>query len=153
VISTGDTLWFELDGTPSHTPAWQAINAVDLQQPAERRGTEPWIVPGASGGIPQPMRAKPTERIIDVQVFGYCDSDGVPTDEWAGMRANLAALRAAWGDLPATPDSTRTLVLHDVDAGDTTGEVQVLGFVWTRNEMPAKSVVSLRILLPMGELS
>lgn len=152
--NTGDALWFDLDGCPSHTPAWQAVNAIDLQLPAERRGTEPFIVPGAAGSVAMPMRANPTERVIDVQVWGHVDPDGTYlADEWEGIRANLATLRAAWGDLPATPDSTRTLTVHDRATVDTSGAVQVIDFAWSHDQMPVKSVLSLRLLLPLGELA
>lgn len=153
MINTGTSLWFELDGVPSHTPAWQAINAIDLLQPAQRRGTEPIIIPGAEGGIAVKMRAKPTERIIDVQVLGGWDSDGAQVDEWEGMRANLAALRAAWGTLPSTDDSTRTLTVHDQTAGSVTGPVQVIDLAWSHDQMPAKSILALRLLIPAGELT
>lgn len=156
--NTGDSLWFDLSGTPSHTPAWQAINAVDLRMPAQRRGTEPFVVPGAAGGVALPLRAKATERIIDVQVLGLWTPDGDRwANEWDGIRSNLDTLRSSWGNLPGTADSTRTLTLHSrigtAAPTTTSGPVQVIDFAWTHDQMPVRSVLSLRLLIPAGELA
>jgi len=152
VINISPSLYFTLDGVLSHTPGWRAINTLDLAKPAHIRGGIPRVIPHAAGARPMPLRADATERVISLHVYGRQNGDGTPaSSEIAGLQANLDYLAAAWAAVPATADSTRTLVLYRLGTS-TTGPVQVLDMDWDSAEMPVATTMVLRLLLPEGEL-
>lgn len=154
MILTRPRLYFTIDGTPSATFAWDMKNLLELAKPAKRRGTAPVIIPGASGGRAQPLRADVTERVVSGQVYGRLDPNGLPhPSEIEGLTLNLATLIAAWVAVPVTDDSTRTCVLHLPSGTTKTGPVQVLDFDYDFADMPIVANVIMRLLLPEGELS
>lgn len=148
-------LYFDLDGTPSQTPAWRMTNELELLKPADVRGTEPDIIPGRPGALPNPLREDATERTINGQVFGHLDPDGEPYPaEIDGLVANLRLLADAWAAVPTTADSLRVCTLYLPDGTTRTGPVQVLNLDWPDfAEMPIVTGVVLRLLLPDGALA
>lgn len=153
MLITHPDLYFTLDGTPSHTPAWRITNTLELIKPAHLRGTKPRVLPGAAGGRPLPLRVDVTERVLNGRVYGLFDPNGGRhSTEIEGLDANLRALATAWATPPGTADSTRTCVLHRFGA-TATGPVQVLDMDWDYAEMPIAANVVIRLLLPAGALA
>lgn len=153
MINISPNLYFTIDGVLSHTPAWRAINTLELAKPAQKRGTSPRVLPGAAGARPLPLRPAATERVVSMHVYGARDPDGAAYEsEIEGLDANLAALVAAWHSAPGTPDSTRTLVLYRPGA-TVSGPVQVLDMDWDYQEMPVAATALVRLLLPSGALA
>jgi hypothetical protein len=147
-------LYFSLDGVPSATPAWTMTNILELLKPPKLRGTEPTVIPGASGALPHPLRADATERVVYGQVFGRLDPDGSPhSSEIAGLDLNLATLVAAWAAVPGTTSSLRTCVLHRPGHTTKTGPVQVVDFDWDYESMPVVANTIMRLLIPAGSLA
>lgn len=152
-VNVSPNLYFTLDGVLSNTPAWRAINILDLAKPATKRGTKPRIIPGASGARAMPLRPDATERTIRLHVYGRVDSDGAPyANEITGLATNLKYLADQWAAVPGTADSTRTCVLHRLGS-TVTGPVQVLDMDWDDGEMPVAATMLLRLLLPAGALA
>ncbi len=146
--------FFTLDGVPSETPAWKMINILDLDKPAEKRGDEPTIIPGAHGALPNRMWRAATDRIIDGQVYGAADRNGNRnTDLFSGLRTNLDYLTTNWADLPGTTNETRTCVLHLPDGTTKTGVVQVVDFDWDWEQQPVMVNVTMRLRVLAGELT
>lgn len=154
MILTKPRLYFTIDGVPSATPAWDMTNMLELIKPAKKRGAQPVIIPGASGGRANPLRIDVTERVINGQVFGRLNENGVPyADEITGLQTNLTTLRNAWAAIPGTTNSTRTLVLHLVGGTTLSGPVQVIDMDWDYDQMPVVANVVVRLLVPAGELT
>jgi hypothetical protein len=152
-VITHPNLYFELDGTPSHTPAWRMFNTLELLKPARLRGTAPVVIPTATGARAMPLRAAATERAVAGRVYGGFDIDGNPTSsEIEGLITNLESLTDLWATVPVTADSTRTLVLHAYGV-TYSGSVQVIDMDWDYEQMPICANVIFRLLLPVGALA
>lgn len=145
--------WFEIDGEPSHCPAWEFFNVLELYKPAQVRGTDATIIPGAHGRRLNPLWRDGTERVINGRVYGAVNSEGTPYPQPIdGLEANLLHLRNAWASIPATADSSRTCILHLPSGATPTGPVQVRDFDWDYTQMPVVANVVMRLYLPAGEL-
>lgn len=152
--NTSPRLYFTLDGVPSHTPAWQIRNTLELLKPAVTRGADPTIIPGANGVIAHPLYDDGTERVMTGKVFGQYDRNGDRhPSEIEGLAINLAYLANAWRAIPGTTDSTRPLVLHLPDGSTMTGDVQVRDFDYDDADMPVAANLVVRLYLPKGALT
>lgn len=140
------TPYFTIDGMPSATPAWECENPLDLLLPAARRH-DPLLVPRGHGRLAEPMWDDAAEHVAVVNIWGGVDEEGVAG---ATLVENFLALKAAWYDLPASADSTRTCVLHLDVTTSYSGPVQVIDFEWTKGAALIRAAFT--IYVPAGAL-
>lgn len=117
--------WFELDGIPSWTTAWNCPQPLGLMKPGPARKGQ-LKVPRAHGAIARRKWRDSFDVVLSFTVFAQLDPFGDPhPSEAEGIVSNLLYL-GELNEIPSNPESTRELVVHLPDGTSTVpADVQV----------------------------
>jgi hypothetical protein len=146
------TEYVAIDSIPLATPAWRVVNVSELWQAADQDGSDT-IIPGANGARPNPRWRRPTERVLELHIFGEANREGTPyANARIGLWTNVVALRSGLVNPPGSSTGTRTCIVHLGDGSTTlTGPVHVTGLEWTPRS-PVWIVAALTLSIPAGQL-
>lgn len=149
-----------IGGVLMHGYAWNILRLISLWMPGDQRGTDR-LLPLTPGVIAYQRRLTVTRHSLPMAIAGEVNQAGVPyADVWAGLEANIAALKSTVVAPTGTGDGTRASSLVMPSGATRTADIHVLDLIPGRvvagtNMMTGMEgvgmVATLEISIPAGE--